>query len=120
MQAESHGDLTAQRSDSRRWNRIYAGLLRLAAKPMCILTFSKFETAAAAAQNNCNALPLVHGEQLRIQLCIIQSLPRSDNREGCRARNVLAFFYVKVLDRLDAAHLASILTCNHTTINPTN
>src|SRR5689334_19677956 len=76
---------------------------------MCIPTFSKFETAAAAAENDCDALPLFHGEQLRTQLCSIQSLTRSDTREWCRARSVLAFFCVDVFEGIDAAHLAGNL-----------
>src|SRR5262249_25237526 len=100
---------TAQCSNCRRRNRIHAGLFRFFVKPMRILSLGKFETAAAAAENNSDSLALFHGEQFRIELCVIQSLVCSNDRKCGRARHVLSFFRVEICEGIDAAHLAGNL-----------
>src|SRR5262245_4338251 len=109
VQTERHRALTTQRSDGRRRNRIDAGLFRLVMKPMGILALREFKTAAAAAENNSDSLPLFHSEKFGIQLCIMQSLARSDNRKRRGARDVLAFFRVEIFEGIDASHLAGNL-----------
>src|SRR6266850_64783 len=106
VQLERHRNLAAQRADRRCRNRIDAGFLRLASKPVRVLPFRKFKSSPAAAEDHADSPALIQVKDLRIQPRILERLPGRNNSKSRRARNVGAFFRVKGLERVGVAYFS--------------
>src|SRR5438094_3911870 len=106
VKLKRHRELAAERADCGGRNRVNTSLLRRVAIPVPVLPLRECESTASAAKHYPNPAPLFPGERFRIQFCILERLPRRNDREPRSARHVRPFFGLKVLVRIQAPYFS--------------
>ena len=90
---EPHRNLTRERPDRRRWNRIHAALLLVPAVIEPILLLSKFLRAAARSDQHSDRPELLARHPLGLDPGVRYGLARCRDGQGDGARHMLPFLW---------------------------